>query len=330
VTARWRWLRRLLAVVASLALVGYVLHGVDTRRVLRVLWHAGPWLPVVLALELLQMLSDVAALRILLREKARDIPKATWVRSSAVAYGMMVLLPAGRAAGEVTRATLLAAHVGASRAATASGQLQAAYLFGNATASLAACAAVASCLGARAPLAGLLAGNALFMTATAAVLVAVLWNLRIGRWIDWLRRFVRIPPDPEGSDSTERRTVPWKAAIACCLGRGAQLVQYGVILVSVGGGHSPRSALIAHGIHLVGATLGDMLPNQLGVVDGTYRAFAPALGLARTPERAVSIAFLAHVMQILLAIACVLLANLMGASDGSRGEKASSREGAHS
>ena len=96
----------------------------------------------------------------------------------------------------------------------------------------------------------------------------------------------------------------------CASGRGAQLVQYGVLLSAVGGTASIGGAFIAHGIHLVGATLGDAVPNQLGVVDGTYRTFAPALGFSDAPARALSIAFLAHAAQLAVAGICVVVAAL--------------------
>ena len=71
-----------------------------------------------------------------------------------------------------------------------------------------------------------------------------------------------------------------------------------------------HGAFLAHGIHLVGATAGDMIPNQLGVVDGVYKTFAPVLGFASAPARALSIAFVAHITQLLCASLCVVVAAL--------------------
>ncbi|HLK36914.1 MAG TPA: hypothetical protein VKU41_09215, partial [Polyangiaceae bacterium] len=55
---------------------------------------------------------------------------------------------------------------------------------------------------------------------------------------------------------------------------------------------------------LVGATAGDVLPNQVGVVDGAYRAFAGALGLSAAPARALSIALVARTAQLVVAGTC--------------------------
>jgi hypothetical protein len=89
------------------------------------------------------------------------------------------------------------------------------------------------------------------------------------------------------------------------------VVQYGVLVAAVGGVASVRNAFIAHGIHLVGATAGDVLPNQLGAVDAAYRGFASAIGFADAPARALSIAFLAHAVQLTCAAGCIVVAALV-------------------
>ncbi len=119
-------------------------------------------------------------------------------------------------------------------------------------------------------------------------------------------------PQGPGGDLRGDGSLGWRAIVACCCGRAAQLVQYGVILAAIGGARSIEGALTAHGIHLVGASLGDLLPNQLGVVDGAYRAFAPALGLGAAPARSLSIAFVAHAVQLSLATLCVVVASVVG------------------
>jgi hypothetical protein len=312
---------RVVLAMGGLALVAYLVTRAGAGRVAAVLWRAGPWLPAVFAIEVFQIGTDVLALRSILRGRWRQIPPATWVRSSAIAYAMMTLLPAGRAAGEVTRAALFSKHVGPARAATTSTSLQAAYLSANGVLSLAACVAVASRFGLRAPLALLLAGNVVFQAIIAGSLLAILRAARIGQWLDRMRRrFVPGAKDSVPLDPDERRRIPWRAALACTLGRSAQTLQYGIILYAVGGTLTVRNAFITHGIHLVGATLGDMLPNQLGATDGAYRAFATDLGFAGDPARALSIAFVVRIAQLTLAAICVIVASLT--------KHAASRDGA--
>jgi len=329
---RWRAAGRALLALVGLALIAYLVERAGPARVARVIGEAWRWLPVILALELVQLVSDFVSLRSILREGWRQVPASTWVRSSALAYALMILVPAGRAAGEVARATFIARHVGAPRAAAASTQLQAAYLAANGLMSAAACAAVASRFGMSAPLALLLAANVAFQAAIATSLIAILRHGRLGRWLDrQRRRFVPGAVESPPLDPEARRRLPWGALGASTFARTAQLVQYGVILHAVGGVVTTRNAFIAHGIHLVGATLGDLLPNQLGVVDGTYLAFAPALGFGDTPARALSIAFVAHIAQLILAAACVAVVVVTRrAARGREGEPASARAGARS
>jgi hypothetical protein len=301
----------LLLGVAGLSLVAYLVRGAGAGRVGRVLWLSRRWIPVVLLLEVTQLLSDVVALRTLVTQRTRDIRPSTWVRSSTVAYAMMVLLPAGRAAGEVARASLIARHVGGPFAATASARLQTAYLAALALASGVAGASVAGSAGLRSPLTILLLANAILTACVAAGLLTLLRDARIGGWLEQLRRRFggNASPEPTATDLGARR-FPWRALAACSGGRAAQLLEYGILLSAVGGVATVRGALTAHGIGLVGATLGDVVPNQLGVTDGAYRTFAPLLGLGAAPARALSIAFIAHAAQLTVAGACVLVASL--------------------
>jgi hypothetical protein len=296
--------------LVGLVVIVYLVRAAGPARVAGVLRQAGPWMPAIAALELVQMGSDVLALRAILGDMAGRIPAATWARSSAASYAMMVLLPAGRAAGEVTRGALFARHIGVPSAATCGTQLQAAYSSAIGLFSFIDFCVVGAAAGWRSPLALLLGLNVAIMLGAAAGFVAILWDARVGRWVDRLRqRFGRASQAPL---APLVRRVPWGAAGVCALGRCAQAVQYGVILSAVGGAVTLRGALVVHGVHLVGATLGDAVPGQLGVVDGTYRAFASVIGFASAPERALSIAFVAHATQLALAGACVVVATVIG------------------
>ncbi len=302
---------RVALAIAGLGVVAYLVEEAGPARVAHVLMQAWFWLPLVVLLEGVQAFGDFVGLRLILRERSEEIPARTWVRSGSLAYAMMVLLPAGRAAGEVTRATLFSGHIGAPRAATASTLLQAAYLSANGVLSLAACFVVASSFGGRSLLAVLLAGNALVQALICTGLILTLRHPHIGRWLDQmrLRIFRHARPSPP-IEPEARRRLPWAAAGTCVLSRSVQLLQYGVVLGAVGGVTGVRNAFVAHGIHLVGATIGDFVPNQLGVVDSAYRAFAPDLGFADAPARALSIAFVVRIGQFIFATICVLAATI--------------------
>ncbi|HXN31112.1 MAG TPA: lysylphosphatidylglycerol synthase domain-containing protein [Polyangiaceae bacterium] len=303
----WRAAGRLALAFVGLGLVAYLVRGAGPARVTQVLWQARSWLPAAVALEIFQLASDFLTLRMLLGERRREVPATTWIRSSALAYAMMILVPAGRAAGEVARAALVAKHVGAPRAATASAQLQSAYVFAIAAWSAIECLVVASWRGVRSPLALLLAANALLMLTLSAGLLAVLWDARVGRWLERVRHRFALTSQQPPLEPSVRRRVPWRAAALCALSRTAQIVQYSIILRAVGGAPGVRATLVAHGIHLVGTTLGDVLPNGLGVVDGAYRTFAAEVGFGDAPARALSISFVAHLSQLIVATASLVV-----------------------
>jgi dUTPase len=273
-----------------------------------VLWLAGPWLPLILLMETGQILVDFVVLRAILGSDWRAIPLRVRIRVCAVAYSMMILLPAGRAAGDVTRGALLAKYVGAARAAAAGAQLWASYIFANAFISAADCVIVGFSLGWRSPLALLLAGNTVLMLLISGALLAMLWDGRLGRWIERVRqRFVSSPREAR-TGLPSHSTPAWRGIAVCSIVRLIQVAQYGVIVCAVGGAIGVRSAFLVHGVHLVAATVGDMVPNQLGVVDGAYRAFAGVIGFAATPERALSIAFVERIAQLTLALVCLVVA----------------------
>ncbi len=303
--------RALLAAV-GLGLIAYLVRSAGPRRVAETLWRAGAWLPLIIVLELMQIAGDYVSLRVLLGKGGREVPPGTWVRSSALAYGLMIVLPAGRAAGEVARASLIAKHTGATRAAGASARLQAAYVFAIAILSAIESVSVATRFGVRTRLALLLAGNAVIMTAIAGSLMAILWDARLGRWLYRIRRRLigsaeQAPPHEDGPPP---RTLPWRACAICLVARSAQALQYGIMLYAVGGAFSIHGALTAHGIELVGATAGDLFPNQVGVVDGAYRMFAADVGFADAPARALSIALLSRVARLLVAASCFVVVAL--------------------
>lgn len=325
-----RALARVALAIVGLGVVAYLVHEAGPARVANVLMQAWLWLPLIVALEATQAFGDFVGLRLILRERWEQVPARTWVRSGSVAYAMMVLLPAGRAAGEVTRATLLSTHIGTPRAATASTLLQAAYLSANGVLSLAACVVVAASFGGQSVLAVLLAGNVLVQGIICTGLILTLRNERLGEWLERTR--LRIFPHARPSPPIEpeaRRTLPWASAGSCFVSRSVQLVQYGVVLHAVGGVATVRNAFVAHGIHLVGATIGDFVPNQLGVIDGAYRAFAPDLGFADAPARALSIAFVVRIGQLIFASICVL-ATAVTRHEAQRGGSAPARVDAHS
>jgi hypothetical protein len=312
-SARKRLLARVtrpLAVVLGLALSYYFVQRAGVDRTLALVRAGGIWVPLLVVFQVLVVFTDVLALHALVTDggtsTAPRVPRQTWFRASAVAYACSMFLPAGRAAGEALRAAALAKTIGAPRAVGAGARLQACSLFGTATAC--ATAAVVA-LSSSQPLAGLLALNAVVCALLGG---AVLLVVRSTRLAAWLRRVLaRIVRDEHGDSPSTLASM--KAYAFCVLGRAAQTVQYGIAILAVGGRFTFTSALTAQGIQLLGSSIGDLLPGQLGAMEGTYSAFAGALGLSDGPARALSLVLIMRGALIGLALVGLIGAALLPA-----------------
>jgi hypothetical protein len=300
---------RLALLAVGLSLVVWLVRGVGSARVATVLAACGAWVPLIVALEIVFVSFDVVAARALLGELASRIGRPTWIRSTALAYAATILLPAGRAAGEATRAATLAPVVGATHATAVCARLQVAVLAANGIYSLIGAALLAWCGPPRSVLAAALAANGVVCAALATVLLLVVRNARVAAWLRG--RFARLI-DRYAAD--DRAPPPMSALVrataACVVGRGVQTVQYGVVVLAVGGAASAVSALTAQSIHLVGAAVGDAIPGQVGALEGAYRMFANTLGLASDPARALSIALAVRLAQLALAALGVLVSTV--------------------
>lgn len=294
-----RALRATLFVLGVTAVV-LLVRAAGPGAVLDTLLRAGVWLPLIVALEVGFAGMDVLALRSLAGPRAESVPRATWLRSALVAYGIMILLPAGRAGGEIARAASLGPHVGGAHAIAMATRLQAVTLLANSVISIPCWAAVALASHALEPLAWLVLGNGVVTGVVGGAIVLTSRRSRVGGWLGG--RIAALATHGARFDEALRDQTPWTPAILwCSLGRALQSLQYGVILLSVGGTLTVTSAFVSQGIHLVGAGFGDMVPNQVGITEGAYRIFADVLGLADAPARAIGIALVARICQSSLA-----------------------------
>lgn len=298
-----------LLLVFGVAAVVALVEEAGPDQVLRTLLESAVYLPIVLLLEIAFMSMDVVALRSFLGERGASVPFVVWLRTALVAYGVMILLPAGRAGGEVARAAGLAPYVGASHAAALATRLQSATLMGNTLISLPAWVAVGFAVDFGTPLAWMVLANGLV---TGLVSILIMIGSRRSSIGSFLGKRVRaLASHGDLFDEALRDEVSWtKPILATFAGRAFQAVQYGIILLAVGGRLTPVSALVSQGIHLVGAGLGDMVPNQVGITEGAYRLFAPALGLEHAPARAIGIALVARLCQFFLAGSALTVSSL--------------------
>ena len=287
----------------GLALTAWLINSAGLERVVAAIRDAGPWLPAVLLLEMGIVATDMFAARALLGDAMGSVPVTTWVRSALLAYASTVVLPAGRAAGEAVRTTTLAPAIGFGRATGVCSRLQACVLASNAGISFVITAVVFS-RHASDGLALALLGNALGCSVLSFIVFAAARSERVATWLK--AKFKRLAQSPDVIPSASGAAGDVRAVASCFVGRLIEATQYGVVLHAVGGRATPATALMAQGIHLVGAAAGDLVPNQMGITEGAYRLFTQALELG--VARALSIALVVRLVQLTLTGACFVVA----------------------
>jgi hypothetical protein len=301
VKAIGRWVLLAIGVAAVVGLV--VDAGPDA--VWNTLLRAGVWLPLVMLCEVGFVGMDVVSLRLMYGVRGREVPARVWLRSGMMAYGIMILLPAGRAGGEVMRAASLAPYIGGPRAAAGATLLQGVTLWGNTLISIPCYAAVALSSGPSSTLALLVAGNGVVTALLGSLLLfGTRWS-NLGGFLG--RRIKALASHGTRFDESLRElpSAPVLPVGAALLGRVFQSIQYGVILLAVGGALTVESGLVAQAIHLVGAGLGDMVPNQAGVTEIAYDVFKADLDLEAAKAQAISIALVHRICQFGLAGTCL-------------------------
>jgi hypothetical protein len=297
---------------AGIAGVAYLVVETGPDRVWRTL-VLGSWvLPLVMIFDAGYFVCEALAHRAVLGEKAASIPARVFVRATMLVYVVSSLVPLGRAGGEVARATAFAPFVGTGRATAAGTNVQLAAFVGNTFISTLCFTACASVLGIGHPLTLLLAVNGLGTLLLAAVTWTLVRRSALGlaiarRWPSVAARFEGMGEGLRASPAELARAIAFT-----CSARVVQMGQYTGLLIAVGLHPSVLATLLALGVHLVGAGLGDVVPNQVGILEGAYRVFADALSLGDDPARAVSIALFARVSQIGVASLCTLALAVTG------------------
>ena len=286
---------RIAMTICGLAAVSLVVNGIGLAVVERAVRQGAAYLPILIALEFGILLCSLRGLRTLYGDAAKRLPTPVLIRAGMIGYAVNGLLPAGRAVAEATRASLVSGWVGSGRAAAAAGRMQAVALLVNAIVSLPAALALLLAIG---PswfvLAVAINGVVTFALGMGMLLAAKHW--RIGAWLG--RRVKRASSFGADLDVhlMGERLVPWSAIGWELCGRLIQVLQNGILVAAVGGAIGILPAFSSEGIHLVGASVGDLIPAQLGVMEGNFTLAAHALGLAAAA--AVSIALLAHLTQL--------------------------------
>jgi hypothetical protein len=293
--------------VLGVAVVAFLVHRAGPREVGAILRGAWAFVPALAALEIGMASCEVMSLRAQLGEHAGKVRPRSWVCASAYAYALQILFPVGRAAGELARISVLSRDVSVARCAVASVGYQASNLYAVAALSAVNALIAFHATGARA----LSVGEALNFLVVGAIATSVTLALRSKGASAFVAKRFKLLTSSAGElrDATQTSVSVRRGAAWCTLGRFVQLAQYGVCVLAIGGTTGIVQASLAHGTQLVGASLGDVIPGQVGAVEGAYAAFAGAIRL--TPERVLALPLLIRVTQITLAATCLLVATLV-------------------
>jgi hypothetical protein len=306
-TERIKAWSRIVLLVGGIGFIAYLVHKAGPRQVADALVDAGPYIPIIILFEAAMLVTDSAAFASILGARSKSITMKGWVRSSCASFICLALLPAGRTASEVARATIVAQYTGAFRSATAGAELQAAALIADGLISGSVALGIYAMVGSQGKLAWMLGGNFLLAGSLGVVLFLLLHHKGFAAWTK--KRFPRLAKSA-GDEVTTPRYFGILPSAWSFVGRWLQVAQYGVAVLAVGGALSLRGAFVGHGIHMVGATVGAAVPNQVGVVDGAYVAFADVLGFHGAPAKALSVALVLRASQLLFALVCVVVASL--------------------
>lgn len=288
-----------LAALGILALC-ILVYKVGARQVLATIAQAGVWLPVIFALDLGWMAVESGAILFLYGKESKKVRAVDWWRALFVHYASFVVLPVGRVSAEVARAGVLGGRVGKTRAAAGAAVMQSLTLTSNAIVSVVCLLALFSTT--RHASTSALMGLNILVTGTLGFgLYLVLRHVKLGGFLG--RKFSKLSDfGPEIDTHVREGAARHGAALAVCiLARAVQALQYGVILYAVSGHFSVPGSLIAEGIQLAARSMGDPIPNQVGVTESAFALCAGAIGLGGLPEKAVAIALLGRLSNLTVA-----------------------------
>jgi hypothetical protein len=285
----------------GLGVVGCLFYQVGPARVLHTLIGAAAWMPLVIVFDLGFFACEAMAHRALLGPARAAVPWSPFVRSSFLYYCVLAIAPLGRAGAEIARAASFASHVGGGRAAAAAANVQGGVLLANLAISIPCWIAVADTAGPAHPLAWLLLVNGLGTGVGGVLLILVVRRSRVGRRLGMrFPRLMRLGAELDDAVGIPPRDLA-VATAWCCAARLIQIGMYASMLAAIGTSVTVNRTFVALGVHLVGAAFGDLVPSQIGVLEGAYRIFAETIGLGDDPARALSIPLLGRVAQILTA-----------------------------
>lgn len=302
--ARSRWILHLALLAMGAGALALLVRHVGAAALGRVLAATAPWLPVLVALEGARIAGDALATRLLFARLAmftkRPPPSLrALARAQLAAYPVILLMPAGRVGGESLKAFTFAPSVGGVAAAVTAVLCQGLALLAGFVLSI-PCAVAAFAVWGTSPLALGVAGQAVTAVAMGLAILALARRRELSGLVGRFAPRAGVGLAEVAGLAKTLPLVPLAPLAAMVLGRAAQLAQMGVLLAAVGGPRGVVPALLATGVELLGGAVGDLVPGQIGAIDGALALAAEPLGIAAAQAVAVTIAL--HAVQLAWAL----------------------------
>jgi hypothetical protein len=294
--------------LAGAGVIGWLIRAAGAREVVEVLARSIAWLPAVVALEGARIASELMSTRALLGVERNRVGLACLARAQLIANALCTVLPAGRAASEAAKASLLSREITGAKAAVVAVESQTLSLAVNAVTSIVVLGAV--CAAGLAPkLAWALSINALLCAGLAAAVALAVRSDALRRRLTRWRR-IASPVKHFCAVLKHRPLTPFVPLTWCFAARAAQIALWATLLHAVGAELRPTTPFIAQGLSMVAATAGDLMPAQLGAHDGVFALAATDLGISLAA--AVTAATVFHCVQLTWAALGALAALSLG------------------
>ncbi len=282
------------ALLGILALVVLV-RSVGVASFFSVVTASLQWLPLLFALEALRLGTELAMTYTASKAVRERIPMVELLRIHVIAFGVSLVLPAGRTTAEATRATMLSRFIGAAEASAVAFCNQSMALLGGGLIAI-------PCLASGLLLTGL---SSLVVTVfgfaciTSSAFVLCQLGARRREITGFIGRLSsRFGPAALAfQDATRDMPIfPLGPVASGLASRIIQVIEYSVLLYALALHHGPAESLLAEGVNLIGGAVGDFIPGQVGATDSAFALAAPTLGL--TGADGVVIAVMLHFVQV--------------------------------
>ena len=279
----------------GIAAMALLVRSVGASALVAALRSSARWLPLLFALELGRVATEMWASRSLSASVRARVPFAELARAHVIGYAVACVMPAGRAAGEAVKAAMMSRFVGAPEAAAVGAANQSSAMLGGALAAVPCVIAAYWITGWSALTGGLLVFTIVSLAIVAAFQIACRRRDVGGALI---RRITKMEESSTSFEAAIGRIppVPLVATIAALTSRAFFAIELAVLLYATAGAVGFGRTWLALGVSLVGGAVGDMVPGQLGASDGAFALAAGTLGI--TAADGVAIAMTQHVVQL--------------------------------